>query len=585
MNDITLEKIDKINQFLGEEQINEADILFAELNKEPECEEATICILDASIGMAKGDRERAWKAISNGLKNDCKNAELYVLLGNYYLEENLEQAYLCYEQALFYCDDAEDKVQIQEMLLWLQEEGVVVNRVSFVILSYDLLDYTKLCIESIRATVPREACEIVVIDNGSKDGSVEWLRYQDDIVLLENEENVGFPKGCNQGIAVSSANADVMLLNNDTILPANAIFWLRMGLYENSQNGTAGSVSNYVGNLQMVADGIQGEDNLIKYGEENNIPMKNALENKLFLIGFALLIRREIIELVGGLDERFSPGNSEDEDYGLQVLCAGYKNVLCKNSFIFHFGSKSFGKNRDAYQNILQINRAKLNSKWGFETVRYLYPQKDICDLIGESTDTALNVLEVGCGCGANLGYIKGRYPQAEIFGLEKDAKLVQLGNGMATICCDDLSSFKWENNYFDYIILNDEGMDIYMLIDLLSRAKHYLKKHGCVILSVTNIKHYSFVIPFIRKNIIAVAGPGQCASQTYKFYSNENISYIIQKSGFEIETWAGVRRGTPGDDEKRIIDTLTSLMENPDKDAFLIQRYIGRLRLIENET
>lgn len=61
-------------------------------------------ILDAAIGEYYGDRVRVWTAIRKGLLSNCRNYELYVMLGNYYLPENLYQSWLCYENALFYCD-------------------------------------------------------------------------------------------------------------------------------------------------------------------------------------------------------------------------------------------------------------------------------------------------------------------------------------------------------------------------------------------------------------------------------------------------------------------------------------------------
>lgn len=62
---------------------------------------------------------------------------------------------------------------------------------SIVILSYNTLSYTKLCIESIRAYT-KKSYEIIVVDNASTDGSLEWLKEQPDIKLIANRENAGF---------------------------------------------------------------------------------------------------------------------------------------------------------------------------------------------------------------------------------------------------------------------------------------------------------------------------------------------------------------------------------------------------------
>ena len=74
---------------------------------------------------------------------------------------------------------------------------------SIVILSWNTLDFTRECIESIRRFTKEGTYEIIVVDNASEDGSREWLREQTDVRLVENTKNEGFPKGCNQGMALA----------------------------------------------------------------------------------------------------------------------------------------------------------------------------------------------------------------------------------------------------------------------------------------------------------------------------------------------------------------------------------------------
>ena len=163
--------ITAIQDAIAREDYQEADRLYHTLGVAIGSEQynGLIAILDASIGAATGDRERVWEAVRAGLAVDSRNYELYVILGNYYLESNLDQAYLCYENALFYCSIEEDKIQISTLMEQLRQEyHVQVRRAAFVILSYDLLNYTRGCIESIRNTVPESAREIIVVDYASR---------------------------------------------------------------------------------------------------------------------------------------------------------------------------------------------------------------------------------------------------------------------------------------------------------------------------------------------------------------------------------------------------------------------------------
>ena len=292
-----------------------------------------------------------------------------------YLENvNLKQAYLTYENALFYCQDELIRIEIQNKLDEIAYRQGKVEPASIVILSYNNRQLTQQCIESIRETTPASAREIVIVDNNSQDDSVEYLRQQDDIVLVENDFNAGFPGGCNIGIKASRKENDIFLLNNDTILCANSLYTLRMGLYERDNYGAAGCVTNNASNNQTIIEDNLAIDEYKEFGLKTNVCEKKY-EYKLMLIGFAILIKRKVLNIVGLLDEQFSPGNYEDDDYGLRVLKAGYQNVLVHNSFIIHLGGKSFIS--EERKQLMFNNNMKLKKKYhiksDFDSSYYLH--------------------------------------------------------------------------------------------------------------------------------------------------------------------------------------------------------------------
>jgi tetratricopeptide (TPR) repeat protein len=78
------------------------------------------------------------------------------------------------------------------------------------------------------------------------------------------------------------------------------------------------------------------------------------------------LIKKEVIDKIGGLDERFTPGNFEDDDFCLRSQIAGFKTVIASDIFIHHYGSVSFKKNgENKYAKRLEINKQKFVDKWG----------------------------------------------------------------------------------------------------------------------------------------------------------------------------------------------------------------------------
>ncbi len=76
-------------------------------------------------------------------------------------------------------------------------------------------------------------------------------------------------------------------------------------------------------------------------------------------MGFCYLFKREVFEKVGFLDERFSPGNFEDDDYSLRILQAGYDLLICQDTFIHHFGHGSFLKGGTEQEMLEKLKRAE----------------------------------------------------------------------------------------------------------------------------------------------------------------------------------------------------------------------------------
>ncbi|MBR0093527.1 MAG: glycosyltransferase, partial [Lachnospiraceae bacterium] len=322
----------------------------------------------------------------------------YVALGEQLIDSNPDQAYLCYENALFLYEedgrrdhsssavaeasetkagtDATVRGNLTHILQTLRESGnVSVRKCAIVILSYNNTYLMQKCVESIRTHCNPEACGIVVLDNASTDGVTEWLKEQEDISLLLSDENLGFPAGCNEAIRTVAEEYDILLLNNDTRMTPNALFWLRMALYEKENVGAAGCVANYTDPSQRVDVTFPLPEEYVRYAAKINVPPAGNTEEREKLSGFALLLKRPVLEEVGLFDERFSPGYFEDTDLCLRIRKAGYRLLLAKNSFIYHAGSQSF-MSRDDLEALFTRNYKYACEKWGEKTIAALFPEE-----------------------------------------------------------------------------------------------------------------------------------------------------------------------------------------------------------------
>jgi len=241
------------------------------------------------------------------------------------------------------------------------------HAVSIVILTFNELEYTKRCVESIRRHTP-EAHEIVFVDNGSTDGTVKWLRMlvreNSRYRLIENKKNLGFAKGCNQGIE-SSTGEYVLLLNNDTVVTEGWLSGMLETLNSAPDIGIVGPMTNRISGIQEVEKvGYESLDGLAGYAGAFREKNRHRRIETRRIVGFCMLFRRTLVNRIGMLDESFGTGNFEDDDFCARAALAGYRNVIAGDVFIHHFGSRSFIGNRIDYGTTLTGNGRIYANKW-----------------------------------------------------------------------------------------------------------------------------------------------------------------------------------------------------------------------------
>ncbi len=406
-------------------------------------------------------------------KYDNYDYRKFYEFGKIYEKTNADKAVICYRQAKWLCDDKRVKEDIDFQIKKLDNGNV--KKTSIVILSYNTLSMTKACIESIKKNLPQDEYELILVDNCSNDGSVEYLEGVDDIKLICNKENKGFGGGCNQGIMIAEKENDIWLLNSDTLVPANSLFWLKMGLYENEKVGATGSISNNVPNYQMIFDNEINDEKYYIATEKYNIYKENALEEKNWLVGFSMLIKRNVLEETGYLDERFFPGNYEDNDISHRILRQGYKLYLCNNSFIWHYGSVSF-KTSNTVNSSYIVNQMRFADKWNYIPDEFAFIKNGQYTLMEENRNSVFSLLDMDAGVGTTLSKIKYMYPNADVAGVESNQYAAEIAK---------LNGFVIENDFdkkFDYILINDIDENKFIT------AKSYLEYSGKIIFSFSNL-------------------------------------------------------------------------------------------------
>jgi GT2 family glycosyltransferase len=300
---------------------------------------------------------------------------------------------------------------------------------SVVVVTYNSLPFTRLCLETVLAHGSEADFELVVVDNGSEDGTPEYLtrlsRSDARVRVLLNGRNAGFAVACNQGLGLAAGD-HLVLLNNDTMVPPR---WLEKLLahLRNPEVGLVGPVTNRIGNEAEV------ETDYRTWGEYLDFAARRAERHEgdwLELRSpamFCLAMRRQTYVHLGGLDERYEVGLLEDDDYADRAREAGYELRCIEDLVVHHFGEASFGRlvSDGEYQRILRANQQRYAEKWGRDwqpygrrpNPRYERETQHLREAVCSTVPEDATVLVVSRGDDALLqldGRVAQHFPQSQ---------------------------------------------------------------------------------------------------------------------------------------------------------------------------
>lgn len=408
-------------------------------------------------------------------------------------------------------------------------------KTSIIILTYNQLPLTKQCLTSIDKHTNQEEVEIIVVDNGSTDGTIAYLKSIPSLKTIFNEKNLGFARGCNQGLDIATGD-QVLFLNNDTIVTKNWLQSMITLLYSNEKIGMVGPVSNYVSGPQQIPVNyteIEGIDDFTyAYCQEQQGKSKSVLR----LIGFCLLVKREVLDKIGGFDECFEYGSFEDDDLCFRALQAGYQLRIAFDSFIHHHGHATFNGNKDIdIHHLYSLNRQRFIDKWKVDLTYFFYPRPEIVELVPIE---AKKILDIGCGSGALGVELLNRQP-CELYGVELNSIVGAMASSyFEQVDIGDIETLNlsYASETFDVIILADVLEHLKNPWQVIERLSTYLKPSGSLICSIPNICHAEALLPLLLGKWTYVDA-GILDRTHLRFFTPETVQSLFSSHNFEIES------------------------------------------------
>lgn len=244
--------------------------------------------------------------------------------------------------------------------------------VSIIVLTYNNLDYTRQCLESIyaQADPAQPDFELIVVDNASQDDTPDYLRTfaseHPSMHPIFNTENWGFAGGNNIG-AQAACGDYVIFLNNDTIVTQGWIAGLLAHLQDH-EVGMVGPVTNASGNETRIPVSYQNIEDMPAFAAQY-IQAHRGQSFEIAMLPFqCAALRRAVFEEIGPLDEHFGRGMFEDDDYALRLRQKGYRILCAEDAFIHHWGSASFSRlGMEEYWKLFRENLEYFENKWNIQ--------------------------------------------------------------------------------------------------------------------------------------------------------------------------------------------------------------------------
>jgi glycosyltransferase involved in cell wall biosynthesis/Tfp pilus assembly protein PilF len=262
--------------------------------------------------------------------------------------------------------------------------------VSIIVLCARRLEDTRRCLDSLpRCT--RAPYELILVENGVTDGTREYLQElrrknrvprasslgwgPERIEIIANDRDRGFAAAANQGVA-EARGLYVVLLGGDTVVTPGWLEGLvKWSLAQWPDVGLVGPVTNAAPEPQGLRDGPASLEGLNAFAAQRRRAFAGSAVPVNRLIGSCVLARHEVLERIGGLDERFPVGFFSDDDWCLRAREAGFRLLVAQEVFVYQSGQGPFAVTGEEARQQLRENFGIFRAKWGPEvTAAYSLP-------------------------------------------------------------------------------------------------------------------------------------------------------------------------------------------------------------------
>lgn len=279
-------------------------------------------------------------------------------------------------------------------------------KASVILLAYNNLQYTRDCVESILEYTNDVDYELILVNNGSTDGTKDYFDSIAGAKVIHLEYNLHVVKGFNIGMMAAEGKYCAVVCN-DFIFTHNWLKNLMTCIESDSEIGYVSPGATNISNMQQIEVPFTSIKEFQENAKKYNVSDSKKWEERVVLLPNVLCCPTVLLDRIGYYDTRYFRGEFGDDDISFLIRRQGYKLVYCGDTVVHHYGSLTTGS--DHQTNSLEEGRAIFIQKYGLDAWADARMNSFYLNINYSILSNTKSILGIDVKCGANLMQIKNK--------------------------------------------------------------------------------------------------------------------------------------------------------------------------------
>lgn len=442
------------------------------------------------------------------------------------------------------------------------------KKATVVIVTYNQKESLLRCLEWMGQV--SGVANIVIVDNGSTDGTCELMAELGYEYIFFDEGIQGYGKAWNAAIANFEVQ-EVIVFMEPQYLPGKECILKLSASLEGEKCGIAAPMSNGCRFYQNVRiDSIDYLERLEHTANEDTTFQNLGIEPGIWALS------KEAWAENGEFEEKLLEPRNVLMDYKFRLVQKGRQLAICRQAFAYHI---SCGTLEPYFKVFLgKGDKEALRDKWGMNYLNLL-PNSNLADMITEEREAHIRVLEIGCDLGVTLLEIRNRYPNSELYGLEINESAAAIARHLAEVEVGNIEEKELPfPGTFDYILFGDVLEHLHNPQEVVRFCRERLSEHGCILASVPNLMNIS-VMKQLLSGRFQYEDTGLLDRSHIHFFTYYQILQMFEEEGYTVEDVRTIENPLTEEDEQ-LVQKLLELSTNVNRHMYQAVQYLVKARI-----